>query len=83
MLASAMSHPTTNTKEEVRPSAKPDKPGSHKPATADLPGTASKGTLNSSRIPTMLSDQESLSQSQKHLTCSRISDTINWRLLGG
>ena len=61
MPASDTSRPTTNTKDEGRPSAKHDKPDSNKPANADLPGTASKGTLNPSRTPTMLADQTRIS----------------------
>ncbi len=42
-------------------SAKHARPGLNRPATADLPGAASKGTLNPSRIPTMVSDQTRIS----------------------
>jgi hypothetical protein len=55
--ASATSPPTTNTKDEEKPSAKPAKPGSTTPANAGLPGTASTGTINTTRDPTMLANQ--------------------------
>ena len=47
---------TTNTKDEARPSAKRAKPGSNKPGNTGLPGTASTGTINTPRTPTMLAN---------------------------
>jgi hypothetical protein len=55
--ASAMSAPTTSTTDAVTPSARPAKPGSKPHAAAGLPGTASTGTINPPRNPTMLADQ--------------------------
>ena len=55
--ASATSRPTTNTKDEVRPSARPVKQDSNSPDSAGLPGTASTGKINPTRTPTMLANQ--------------------------
>ncbi|MGH3927898.1 MAG: integrase core domain-containing protein, partial [Pseudonocardiaceae bacterium] len=48
--------PTTNTKDEVKPSARPARSASNKPGYIGLPPTAKTDRLNPTRAPTMLAN---------------------------
>jgi len=53
---SAMSLPTTSTKDADKPSAKPERPASNKHVCAGLPTTENNAKISPSKDPPMLSD---------------------------